>query len=334
MLLEVLSNLERVLAVLLHPQGQCLNTHHDQPRVHGSEAAPKVAQPDGDAEVREGRGARRRGEVEAMVGRLRLSERLELALAPVELPAVDDDTSHGVAVPAHVLGERVDHNVGTVLDGPAQIGRGEGVVHQQGHLDGVGGVGEGLEVDDDAARVGEGLNEESLHVGLRERLLDSLDVLAVHEVARPAVLKDRAGELSDGATVQVLRGDDLVARVHEGVEGGELGRVPAGRAHPHDAPLEVGDLGAELHDRGVGQAGVDHSRFLQREQARSVGRVIEHKGGRRGDVGRAGARGRVRGAAGVERARLEPGERDRGEARVDGAAALGGNGGRHCVVWW
>ena len=47
---------------------------------------------------------------------------------------------------ADVLGGRVDDDVGAEVEGPAEIGAGEGVVHDQGHAGLVGDAGHGLEV--------------------------------------------------------------------------------------------------------------------------------------------------------------------------------------------
>jgi hypothetical protein len=71
----------------------------------------------------------------AVVAHVGLVQALEalLVLGPRELAAVDDDAADAVAVAVHVLGERVHHDVGTVLDGAAQVGAGHGVVHDQWH---------------------------------------------------------------------------------------------------------------------------------------------------------------------------------------------------------
>jgi len=45
--------------------------------------------------------------------------------------AVDDHTANGGAVAPDELGGRMEHDVGAVLDRPAQEGRGEGVVDDQ-----------------------------------------------------------------------------------------------------------------------------------------------------------------------------------------------------------
>ena len=45
----------------------------------------------------------------------------------------------------------MNDDVGAPLEGPAQIGRGEGVIDDQGNAGLIGDDGDGLEVEDDAA---------------------------------------------------------------------------------------------------------------------------------------------------------------------------------------
>src|SRR5699024_10864774 len=72
----------------------------------------------------------------------------------VEGAPVHHHTGDGGAVPAQVLGGRVHHEVGPVLDGAEQVGGGHGVVDHQGSSDTVCGVGDGAHVQDVAAGVG------------------------------------------------------------------------------------------------------------------------------------------------------------------------------------
>ena len=52
-------------------------------------------------------------------------------IAPAETPAVDDDSAERRAVSAHEFGERMDDDVGAVLDRPQQGRSGDRVVDDQ-----------------------------------------------------------------------------------------------------------------------------------------------------------------------------------------------------------
>ena len=68
---------------------------------------------------------------------------------------------HAGPVPAQELGGRLHDDVRAPLDGPGQVGRGDGVVHHQGDADGVGGRRDRLDVEDVALGVGDRLAEEA-----------------------------------------------------------------------------------------------------------------------------------------------------------------------------
>jgi hypothetical protein len=82
----------------------------------------------GEAEVAEGF-----VEAHAVIALRGLGHLRELAVVPGELARLDDHAAHGGAVAAEELGGRMHDDVGAVLDRPAQIGRGEGVVDHQRH---------------------------------------------------------------------------------------------------------------------------------------------------------------------------------------------------------
>ena len=66
-----------------------------------------------------------------MVAGIGLGERGELAgRRPIKTPSVHDDSTQRRAVAAEELGNGVQHDVCTMLDGPDEIGRGKrGVDH-------------------------------------------------------------------------------------------------------------------------------------------------------------------------------------------------------------
>ena len=69
-----------------------------------------------------------------------------------------------------VFGGGVDDDVRPPLEGPAAPGGGEGVVHDEGHPVGVGGLGELFDVQYREGGVGNGLAEQGLRVGAESRV--------------------------------------------------------------------------------------------------------------------------------------------------------------------
>ena len=189
------------------------------------------------------------------------------------------------------------------MSAPCSMGfveqRGEGVVDDDRHALGVGDVGDGADVVDVEARVADGLEEHGLGA-LVDRRPEGLGLQPVDELHGDAQLGQRVVEQVVGAAVEAARGDDVVARAGEVEDRQRLGRLAGRDREGRDAALERGDALLEHPVGRVHDPGVDVPELLEPEQARRVGRVVEHVGGR--GVDRDGARvGRwVRLLAGVQ----------------------------------
>ena len=92
---------------------------------------------------------------------------------PVKLAAVDNHAADLRGVAVHVLGRRVHHDVGPVLEGTAVDWGGEGVVDNQGDAVGVGDAGHLGDVEHLKGRVRDGLGEEALRVRAEALLISS-----------------------------------------------------------------------------------------------------------------------------------------------------------------
>ena len=92
---------------------------------------------------------------------------------------------------ADPLGRRFDHDVGAVLDGPAEITTAaEGVVHNQGNAVAVGEFGETLEIGHIKAGVADCFDVESLGV-LSDRRGEGRRLVAIDKVDRDAESGER-----------------------------------------------------------------------------------------------------------------------------------------------
>ena len=157
----------------------------------------------------------------------------------------------------------------------------------------------GADVVDVEARVADGLEEHGLGA-LVDRRPEGLGLQPVDELHGDAELGQRVVEQVVGAAVEAARGDDVVARAGEVEDRQRLGRLAGGDREGRDAALERRDALLEHPVGRVHDPGVDVPELLEPEQARRVGRVVEHVGGRGVDRHRARVGRRVRLLAGVQ----------------------------------
>ena len=81
---------------------------------------------------------------------------------PVKVAAVHDYSAKGVAVTGAVLGQRVNHNVGTEADRFAQRRAGNGVVHDQRNTVSVGHFGQCFKINYVSCRITDGFAVDRL----------------------------------------------------------------------------------------------------------------------------------------------------------------------------
>ena len=118
----------------LHAKRQGLDAGQDQERVERRQRRPDVAQAqhpagDGEGEIAEGL-----VQHDAVVLGPRLAQHRVAVLArPVERAGVDDQPADRVAVAAEEFGERMNDDVGAVIDRLAEVGRRQRVVDDERH---------------------------------------------------------------------------------------------------------------------------------------------------------------------------------------------------------
>src|SRR5262249_43177491 len=148
---------------------------------------------------------------------------------PIELAGLDHDTADRVAVAGEELGGRVYDDVRAPLDRAAEVGRRERVIDDERDTGVVGDLCDGLEIDDDAARIGETFDEDRLAL-LGQRALEVFRIARIDEVAGPAELLEREAELGERAAIEIARGDKFITRAHQREEGDELRCMPGRRS--------------------------------------------------------------------------------------------------------
>ena len=144
-----------------------------------------------------------------------------------------------------------DHHVGAVLNRAQQVGRREGVVHDERKIVLVRDGGPALDVEYVGIRVAERLRVEELGVVL-DGGFDSVEVGRVHERGGKSLFGKGVLEQIERASVKVGGGDDMVTNRGDVLHGdGDCGRA-GGDAKRSDAALECGDALLENGNGGVG----------------------------------------------------------------------------------
>jgi hypothetical protein len=214
------------------------------------------------------------------------------------------DPADDVVVAAEILGGRVDHHGGAVLDRPAQVGGGDGVVHHQRHA-GVGGhLREAGQVGDGHGRVGDGLGVH--RPGARpHRGAGGVRVGGVDEGDVDPEPGRHVGQQRERPAVEVPLGEQVVAGAGQRQQRGGDGAHAGGGGQALGRALQVGDGRLQHRGGGVLVAGVDEALARLPESVGVVLGVVE--GERRGLPDRRGQRplGREWLTAGVDRARGE-----------------------------
>ncbi len=287
--------------MLGHAQRQRLDTGEDEERIEGRHGGPQVAQAhhpagDGEGEVAEGL-----GELHAVVAGVGIDQRLEpvLGAQPVVGAAVDDHAADRVPMPAHELGQRVHDDVGAVLLGAAEVGRRQRVVDDQRHAGLLGDRRDRRQVDDDAAGVSDGLAKERPRLG-RDGLGEALGVGGVRPFDAPVELLEGVVELVDGASVELPSRDELVTRLHQGVENDRLRGVTRGHGECRRAAFQRGNALLQHRLGRAADARVDVAERLQAEERRRVVHIVEDVGRRLVDGRDARTRGRIGCRPGVD----------------------------------
>ena len=184
-------------------------------------------------------------------------------------------------------------DVGAVLERPDEVGRRHRVVDDQRHA---GLLGDrrrcARDVDDDAAGIGDGFDEDRLGLVGVTAASKVGEIVRIGPDHAPAEVLVAVVELVDRAAIELLGGDELVARLQQRVEAQELGRVAGGDGERRRAALQRRDALLQHRVGRVADAGVDVAEGLQPEQRGGMVDVVEHEGRRLVDRRRPRARRR------------------------------------------
>jgi hypothetical protein len=127
-----------------------------------------------------------------------------------------------------------------MLGGADEVGRGQRVVDDERNAGFLGDGRDGGDVGDDAAGIGNRLDENRLGFR-RDCRTEGLRIGGIGPANGPVALLERVGELVDRAAIELTRGDELIAWLKKGVEHEHLRRVTRGDGKPGGAAFERRD---------------------------------------------------------------------------------------------
>ena len=171
------------------------------------------------------------------------------------------------------------HNVCAPFKRATVDGRGEGVVHEEGHAVGMSKAGEAFDVKDVAAGIRDGFTEDTLRVRAEERLDFFVGRVGVKEGALDAHLFHRHAKEIERAAVDGVGGEEVVAGFADVEDGIERRSLSAGGQHRTDAALERSNLGRHGIVGRVLKTRVEIAAVLEVEQSRHLLAVVIFKGG-------------------------------------------------------
>ena len=293
--LQELSYALGILAVLTHAQMECLQAEVQQEGILGSRNAAQVAHQLCDELGGIGHLAKLLGVGQTMVGLVRSAEAGEFLFArrstvgsggtymragvPVEVAAVYDAATDLRGMSIHILRSRVGYDIGAPLKGTAVDGCGEGVVDNEGHTMLVSYASKLLDVQNLTARVGDGLSKQRLRIwteGGRDFLLAGL---LRNEGALNAQLFQSHSEKVVCATIDFVRGDEMIASFADVEDGVEVGGLTRGCEYGAYAAFESGNLRSYNIVGGVLQTCVEIALLFQVEEVSHLfGIVILERG--------------------------------------------------------
>ena len=259
--LKILGDREGVFAVTVHAERKSFDALEELPRVIGRDAGTEIPKWAGAHAENVSQGSEHLREIvspaEAVVGAIGLVEEGVLAASPVETAGVDHDTAKSGSVSAEPLGEGVDDDVGSVIEGVGEVGRGAGGVDNERKAVGLGDLADGVEVGDFERGIRDGFAKKGARFFI-DRVGELLGILGVDEADFDPESRKDVLELGVAAAVEILGGDDVVAcfrEVDDGIENGcGAGRVSQSRHfvsafEKADALLE--HIGGGIHEAGV-----------------------------------------------------------------------------------
>ena len=164
---------------------------------------------------------------------------------------------------------RVNDHVGTVLNGPDNIGCSERVVNDERQVVAVGQRCQGINIGHVRVRIAERLGIYQFCVGSYS-CLHGTEVVHVDNGIAHSLIGQRVGNQVIGAAIEVVGGNDVVAGQRNVLNGVRHCGCTAGHGQTGHAAFECCHAVFKHALRGVGQTTVDVTGIAQSEAVGSV----------------------------------------------------------------
>ena len=304
---QMLGHRQRIVAMALHAQRQSLDAGQDQKGVERRQGRAKIAQAEHPASDGKGEIAKSLAQNHAVIfGPGRRQHGIALVAHEIERAAIDNDARNRIAVATEEFGGGMHDDVGAMLERTDEVGRGQGIVDDEGQLVLLGNRRNRRQIGDDAAGIGDGFNENRLGAP-GDRRLEAGEIVGVGPFHSPAEILVGMVELVDRAAIQFCGGDKFIPRLHQRVKHQMLRGMARGHRQRRRAALKGRNPFLQHRIGRVGDAGVDIAKSLQAKQRGGMIDIIEHESRGLVDWRRPRAGCRVGLGTGVDGKRVEAG---------------------------
>ena len=154
-------------------------------------------------------------EDDAVIARIGRGQRRKFSgFIPIEMTAIDNDSSDGDAVAADPFGDGVHHDVGTEFDRAREIGRRKRIVDQQRYARFMRDLSHCRNVENLKARIADGFADHKLSLGA-DGGTDAVEIARFDEGRRDAEARQRVCQKIDGPTVKRSGRDYVIAGIEQ-----------------------------------------------------------------------------------------------------------------------
>jgi len=246
-LLEELSDLHSVLAVLLHAHSKCADSTEDKEGIEWAHNATSVLAPLADETC-------------------------------VFCCFCDDDSTDDIAVSVEVFCDAVEDNVSAEDERVLEDRRSEGVVDDEDSASLVGDLGDLAQVSHSSERISGSLDIDDLSLALLDAAADLLGVGSVDDGGLHAIAAEDVAKEVDSRSVHNLAADSMVTSLEEGEDSTRNSAHSRGKGNAVLAVLQLSNGHLKLLNSGIAHTRIDVALALLAKEISAHLRVVKDKG--------------------------------------------------------
>ena len=273
----MLGHRQSIVGMFLHPQRQGLDTGQQQKSIERRQSRTEIAQAQNAAGNGETEIAKGFPQNHAAIFRTRLRQhRITARFDEIERAAIDNQTADGIAMATQKFGCRMDDNIGPVLEGADQIGRGHRIVDNQRHTGFMGNIGNGTDINHHTARIGNGFDKDRLCLG-RNGPLETRGIIRIRPDHIPVKVFIGVIELVNRPAIEFFGGDEFIPRLQQRMEHQKFCGMARGHRQSGRAAFKRCHALFQHRASGIADPGVDIAESLQAKQRGGMIHIVKHK---------------------------------------------------------